>query len=295
MAVDSNTLDLSVVGEQIKGWLREDVGPGDVTSRSILPEGHTSRAVIHAKEAGIVAGLPIAEAVFAEVDPKLNVKRIATEGASIAVGDVLFELEGSTLSILTGERLALNLLQRLSGIATTTRGYLAAIEGVTPAPRIVDTRKTTPGLRLLEKYAVRVGGGHNHRFGLYDAVLLKDNHIKAAGGVEAAVALSRAAVPHTMRVEVEVESLEQVEEAIRSGADIIMLDNMEPQTMLEAVTRIRGASPRTVVEASGGVNLTTVRRIAETGVDVISVGGLTHSAKSLDISLDLGGKKGARG
>ena len=295
MAVDSNTLDLSVVGEQIKGWLREDVGPGDVTSRSILPEGHTSRAVIHAKEAGVVAGLPIAEAVFAEVDKALNVKRVATEGASIAVGDVLFELEGSTLSILTGERLALNLLQRLSGIATTTRAYLAAIEGVSPAPRIVDTRKTTPGLRLLEKYAVRVGGGHNHRFGLYDAVLLKDNHIKAAGGVEAAVALSRAAVPHTMRVEVEVESLEQVEEAIRSGADIIMLDNMEPETMTEAVARIRSASPRTVVEASGGVNLTTVRRIAETGVDVISVGGLTHSAKSLDISLDLGGKKGARG
>ncbi|HZG76839.1 MAG TPA: carboxylating nicotinate-nucleotide diphosphorylase [Paenibacillus sp.] len=295
MAVDSNTLDLSVVGEHIKGWLREDVGPGDVTSRSILPEGHTSRAVIHAKEAGVVAGLPIAEAVFAEVDPALVVKRIASEGASIAVGDVLFELEGSTLSILTGERLALNLLQRLSGIATTTRAYLAAIEGVRPAPRIVDTRKTTPGLRLLEKYAVRVGGGHNHRFGLYDAVLLKDNHIKAAGGVEAAVARSRAAVPHTMRVEVEVESLEQVEEAIRSGADIIMLDNMDPPTMTEAVARIRRASPRTVVEASGGVNLTTVRRIAETGVDVISVGGLTHSAKSLDISLDLGGKKGARG
>ncbi len=297
MAVDSNsiTLDLSVVGEQIKGWLREDVGPGDVTSRSILPEGHASRAVIHAKEAGVVAGLPVAEAVFAEVDPALVVKRLATEGAPIAVGDVLFELEGSTLSILTGERLALNLLQRLSGIATTTRSYLAAIEGVEPAPRIVDTRKTTPGLRLLEKYAVRVGGGHNHRFGLYDAVLLKDNHIKAAGGVKEAVARSRAAVPHTMRVEVEVETLEQVEEAIESGADIIMLDNMEPARMTEAVARIRRASPRTVVEASGGVNLTTVRRIAETGVDVISVGGLTHSAKSLDISLDLGGKKGALG
>ncbi|WP_309122861.1 carboxylating nicotinate-nucleotide diphosphorylase [Paenibacillus sp.] len=294
MAVDSMTLDLSIVRDQIQGWLREDVGPGDVTSRSILPEDHRSKAVIHAKEAGVVAGLPVAEAVFAEVDPALRVTRIATEGAPIAVGDVLLELEGSTLSILTGERLALNLLQRMSGIATTTRAYAAAVEGVTPAPRIVDTRKTTPGLRLLEKYAVRVGGGHNHRFGLFDAVLLKDNHIKAAGGVKEAVARSRAAVPHTMRVEVEVETMEQVEEAIESGADIIMLDNMAPASMAEAVSRIRRASPRTVVEVSGGVNLTTVRTIAESGVDVISVGGLTHSAKSLDISLDLGGKKGAR-
>jgi len=292
--VETMTLDMAIVREHIRAWLREDVGPGDVTSRSILPEDHRSKAVIHAKEAGVVAGLPIAEAVFAEVDPTLAVRRIAAEGGPIAVGDVLLELEGKTISILTGERLALNLLQRLSGIATTTRAYVAAVEGVSPAPRIVDTRKTTPGLRLLEKYAVRAGGGHNHRFGLFDAVLLKDNHIKAAGGVKEAVARSRAAIPHTMRVEVEVESLEQVEQAIESGADIIMLDNMAPPAMAESVARIRRASPRTVVEASGGVNLTTVRTIAETGVDVISVGGLTHSAKSLDISLDLGGKKGVR-
>jgi len=222
------------------------------------------------------------------------VRRVAAEGGALAVGDVLLELEGSTLSILSGERLALNLLQRLSGIATATRAYVDAVQGVTPPPRIVDTRKTTPGLRALEKYAVRVGGGHNHRFGLFDAVLLKDNHVKAAGGVLEAVARARAYAPHTMRVEIEVESLEQVEQAIESGADIIMLDNMAPATMRTAVERIRQGAPRAIVEASGGVTLATVRAIAETGVDVISVGGLTHSVKALDISLDLFEKKGVR-
>ncbi len=288
------TLDLSSVRSSIEAWLREDIGPGDVTSLSIVTPDHASRAVIHAKQAGVVAGLPVAEMVFATVDPALTVKRIAAEGAAIARGDVLLELEGRTLSILTGERLALNLLQRLSGIATRTREFVQALEGVEPRPRIVDTRKTTPGLRLLEKYAVRVGGGHNHRFGLYVAVLLMDNHIKAAGGVLEAVARARAAVPHTMRVEVEVESMEQAEEAIRSGADIIMLDNMSTERMKEAVARIRSANPKTVVEASGGVNLQTVRAIAETGVDVVSVGGLTHSVQALDISLDLNEKKGVQ-
>ncbi|HZG55786.1 carboxylating nicotinate-nucleotide diphosphorylase [Paenibacillus sp.] len=287
-------LDAEYMRERIKAWLREDLGPGDVTSLSILPDGHRSRAVVHAKQAGVLAGLPVAEAVFAEVDPALEVRRVAAEGGALAVGDVLLELEGSTLSILSGERLALNLLQRLSGIATATRAYVDAVQGVTPPPRIVDTRKTTPGLRALEKYAVRVGGGHNHRFGLFDAVLLKDNHVKAAGGVLEAVARARAYAPHTMRVEIEVESLEQVEQAIESGADIIMLDNMAPATMRTAVERIRQGAPRAIVEASGGVTLATVRAIAETGVDVISVGGLTHSVKALDISLDLFEKKGVR-
>jgi len=291
---DTMHLDPAYLKDQIRAWLREDIGPGDISSLAILPEGHRSRAVIHAKQAGIAAGLPVAEAVFAEVDASLAVKRVAREGAPLAVGDVLLEVEGSTLSILSGERLALNLLQRLSGIATATRAFVDAVEGVEPKPRIVDTRKTTPGMRQLEKYAVRVGGGHNHRFALFDAVMLKDNHIKAAGGVKEAVARARAYVPHTMRIEVEVESLEQVEQAIEAGADIIMLDNMEPARMLEAVARIRRASPRIVIEASGGVNLTTVRAIAETGVDVISVGGLTHSVKALDISLDLGEKKEVR-
>jgi len=288
-------LDLAGVKEQIQRWLREDIGPGDVSSLSILPEGHRSRAIIHAKQDGVVAGLPVAEAVFAEVDPALTVARVAREGAPIRKGDVLLEAEGSTLSILSGERLALNLLQRMSGIATQTSRFVEAIADVPSRPRIVDTRKTTPGLRALEKYAVRVGGGHNHRFGLFDAVLLKDNHIKAAGGVVEAVSRARAFVPHTMRIEVEVESFEQVEQALEAGADIIMLDNMSPERMREAVVRIRAASPKTVIEASGGVSLDTVRAIAETGVDVISVGGLTHSVKALDISLDLNEKKEVRG
>lgn len=291
MTEPSITLDLSHIRSSIEAWLREDIGPGDITSLSILPAGHASRAVVHAKEAGVAAGLPAAEAVFAAVDPALTVRRVAKEGASLARGDVLLELEGSTLSILSGERLALNLLQRLSGIATRTREFVKALDGLDRPPRIVDTRKTTPGLRLLEKYAVRVGGGHNHRFGLFDAVLLKDNHIKAAGGVMEAVARARAHVPHTTRVEVEVESMEQVAEAIRSGADIIMLDNMAPERMKEAVARIREASPTTVIEASGGVNLQTVRAVASSGVDVVSVGGLTHSVQALDISLDLYDKK----
>jgi nicotinate-nucleotide pyrophosphorylase (carboxylating) len=295
MMTNTGLLDLSQIKTQIKAWLQEDVGPGDVTSRSILPTGHASRAVIHAKQNGTLAGLPIAEAVFAAVDPTLTVKRIATEGRQISKGDILLELEGSTLGILTGERLALNLLQRLSGIATQTQSFVQVLAGLSNPPRIVDTRKTTPGLRLLEKYAVTIGGGHNHRFGLFDAVLLKDNHIKAAGGVMQAVAGARAHVPHTMRVEVEVESFEQVNEALEAGADIIMLDNMSLDAMRQAVARIRNTSPRTVIEASGGVNLETVRGIAETGVDVISVGALTHSVMSLDISLDLYDKKEVRG
>ena len=287
-------LDLTAVRKMIRQWLEEDLGPGDITSWAILTEGHRSSGVIHAKESGVAAGLAVAEAVFAEIDPTLQVRRVAVEGGALSRGDVLLELEGSTASILSGERLALNLLQRLSGIATKTREFVAAIEGLERAPRIVDTRKTTPGLRMLEKYAVRVGGGYNHRYGLFDAVLLKDNHIKAAGGVGEAVRRSRVKVPHTVKIEIEVETLQQAEEAIAAGADIIMLDNMSLTMMKEAVGRIRSAAPHIVIEASGGVSLTTVRAIAETGVDVISVGALTHSVKSLDISLDLFDKKEVR-
>lgn len=287
-------LDLAYIREQIKLWLREDIGPGDVTSQSILPAGHMSRAVIHAKEAGIAAGIPVAEAVFAEVDPALSVKRMAADGDALTRGDVLLEIEGSTLAILSGERLALNLLQRLSGIATKTKEFVDAVKDLVSPPRIVDTRKTTPGLRVLEKYAVRIGGGHNHRFALFDAVLLKDNHIKAAGGVKEAVSRARHYIPHTMTIEVEVESLEQVKEAIEAAADIIMLDNMPLEMMRTAVQHIRAASPGIVIEASGGVSLETVRSIAGTGVDIISSGALTHSVKALDISLDLYDKKEVR-
>lgn len=275
--------------ESIKGWLREDVGSGDVTTNVTIPEGHQSKAVIHAKDDGIVAGIHVAELVFREVDRTLSFAAKVKDGDRVTRGTILAEVEGSTHRLLTGERLALNLLQRMSGIATRTRMYVDALEGL--PTRLVDTRKTTPGHRVLEKYAVRVGGGANHRFGLYDAVMIKDNHIKGAGGITQAVKRARMAVPHTMTIEVETENLEQVQEALQAGADIIMLDNMQPGLMREAVAVIREQAPHVKVEASGNVSLETIRGIAETGVDVISVGRLTYSFESMDISLDLYEKK----
>ena len=276
--------------ENIRAWLREDVGSGDITTMTTIPEGHESRAIIHAKEGGVVAGIPAAELVFEIVEPMLIFKAHVQDGQRVEKGDVLAEIEGSTHRILTGERLALNLLQRLSGIATKTRSFVEALDGL--PTRLVDTRKTTPGHRMLEKYAVRVGGGANHRFGLYDAVMIKDNHIKGAGGITQAVSRARSNIPHTMKIEVETETLEQVGEALASGADIIMLDNMDPGMMAEAVHRIKADSPHITTEASGNVTLETVRTIAASGVDVISVGRLTYSFNSLDISLDLNAKKG---
>jgi len=275
--------------ESIRIWLREDVGSGDVTTSVTVPSGHESKGIIHAKEAGIVAGMPVAQLVFEVVDPTLKFTSFVRDGEAIAKGTILAEVEGSTHSILTGERLALNLLQRLSGIATRTRSFVDALEGL--SVRLVDTRKTTPGHRMLEKYAVRMGGGANHRFGLYDAVMIKDNHIKGAGGIAEAVSRARANIPHTMKIEVETESLEQVKEALTAKADIIMLDNMAPELMKEAVALIKSKAPHVTVEASGNVSLQTIHGIAESGVDVISVGRLTYSFESLDISLDLGEKK----
>jgi nicotinate-nucleotide pyrophosphorylase (carboxylating) len=275
--------------ESIKNWLREDVGAGDVTTSVTIPAGSESKAVIHAKDNGIIAGITVAELVFQVVDPGLVFTPMVKDGDAVTHGTILAEVEGSTHSLLTGERLALNLLQRMSGIATRTRTYVDALEGL--PTRLVDTRKTTPGHRLLEKYAVRVGGGANHRFGLYDAVMIKDNHIKGAGGITEAVQRARAVIPHTMTIEVETENLEQVREALQAGADIIMLDNMQPDRMREAVALIREQAPHVKVEASGNVSLNTIRGIAESGVDVISVGRLTYSFESLDISLDLNEKK----
>ncbi|MDQ0091770.1 nicotinate-nucleotide pyrophosphorylase (carboxylating) [Paenibacillus anaericanus] len=275
--------------ESITGWLKEDVGSGDVTTRVTVPAGHQSKGIIHAKEDGIIAGMPVSELVFEVVDPALSFTACVQDGQFVTKGTVLAEVEGSTHSILTGERLALNLLQRLSGIATRTSQYVNAIGGL--PVRLVDTRKTTPGHRMLEKYAVRTGGGANHRFGLYDAVMIKDNHIKGAGGIAGAVSRARANIPHTMTIEVETESLEQVEEALAAGADIIMLDNMAPDLMKEAVRRIKAKAPHVTVEASGNVSLLTIRAIAESGVDVISVGRLTYSFDCLDISLDINEKK----
>lgn len=283
-----NGYDESLV-ESIRLWLREDIGSGDVTTLSTIPAGHESKGIIHAKEDGVVAGLPVSELVFQVVDPALTFTPQVSEGDFVKKGTVLAVVEGSTHRILTGERLALNLLQRLSGIATRTRSFVDALEGL--PTRLVDTRKTTPGHRMLEKYAVRVGGGANHRFGLYDAVMIKDNHIKGAGGIRQAVERARAFIPHTMTIEVETESLEQVEEALEAGADIIMLDNMSQDLMKEAVRRIKAKSPHVTVEASGNVSLKTVKGIAACGVDVISVGRLTYSFDSLDISLDLNAVK----
>lgn len=273
----------------IKSWLQEDVGSGDITTRTTIPAGHESKGIIHAKEAGVICGLPVAELVFEVVDPSLVFTPLVQEGQNVSKGTVIAEVEGSTHAILTGERLALNLMQRLSGVASRTAAFVEMLDGL--PTRLVDTRKTTPGHRMLEKYAVRVGGGANHRFGLYDAVMIKDNHIKGAGGILQAVGRARANIPHTMMIEVETESLEQVEEALTAGADIIMLDNMEPELMKEAVRRIKTKSPHVKTEASGNVSLETVRRIAESGVDVISVGRLTYSFNSLDISLDLNARK----
>lgn len=275
---------------QIRAWLAEDIGTGDVSSWATIPAGTLAKAVIHMKDSGIAAGLPVAKLVFQIVDPTLTFRLLVKDGDSVVRGAVLMEVEGSAHSLLTGERLALNLLQRLSGIATKTRAYVDALGGL--PVRLADTRKTTPGHRMLEKYAVRIGGGYNHRFGLYDAVMIKDNHIKGAGGITGAVEAARRHIPHTMKIEVETESLTQVEEAVACGADIIMLDNMPHSLMREAVGKIRAAAPHVIIEASGGVRLDTIRAIAECGVDVISVGGLTYSFEALDISLDLNEKKG---
>jgi nicotinate-nucleotide pyrophosphorylase (carboxylating) len=257
-----------------------------------IPLDQQSKGIIHVKESGVIAGMPIAEQVFRIVDPALLFISKIQDGAAAEKGAVLAEVSGSTRSILLGERLALNLLQRLSGIATRTRQFVDALEG---APvRLVDTRKTTPGHRSLEKYAVRVGGGHNHRFGLYDAVMIKDNHIKGAGGIKAAVVAARTQIPHTMKIEVEVESFDQLDEALEAGADIILLDNMSPEAMKRAVDIVKARAPHIVVEASGQVTLQTIKAIALSGVDVISVGRLTYSVQALDISLDLNEKKESR-
>jgi len=273
-----------------RSWLRdvvaralaEDIGYGDITTQATISEDQKASGVFVAKEEGVICGLPLIEEIFHYADPSLLVSIWVDEGSRVKPGDVLAEVQGSAQAILSGERVALNFIQRLSGIATQTR-KLVDIVADFPV-RIVDTRKTVPGLRFLEKYAVRTGGGHNHRFSLSDAVLIKDNHIIAAGGITAAVELARKNVPHTMTIEVEVETEEQVREALVARADIIMLDNMSLEQMREMVKLIDG---RAKVEASGNITEENIRAVAETGVDIISVGALTHSANALDISLDL--------
>lgn len=270
-----------LLDDLIKRCLVEDIGTGDVTTNAIVSKDDKSSAVIESKEEGIVAGLFVAKRVFEILSPHIEFKALVEEGSKVKPKANIAEVRGDTRAILMGERLALNFLQRLSGIATKTFNLVQLI-AMYPA-RIIDTRKTTPGLRMLEKYAVRVGGGHNHRFGLYDAVLIKDNHIKAAGSILEAVNRVRR-YNHLMKIEVEVKDLEQLEEALSANVDIIMLDNMDIDLMKEAVSIVSG---KALIEASGGISEENVLAVAKTGVDLISVGGLTHSAKALDMSLNI--------
>lgn len=274
-------IDDLIVRRIIETALAEDIGPGDITSALTVPEDAISRAVISAKEAGIVAGMDAAEMVFVVVDPRLRFEKKVSDGERVTRDTVLAVVAGSSRSLLAGERVALNLLQRLSGIASTTARYVELVAGT--RAKIVDTRKTTPGLRALEKYAVRIGGGRNHRFALYDGILIKDNHIVAAGGIRQAVEAAKNGAPHTLKVEVEVRTLDQLDEAIEAGADIVLLDNMHVDTMRKAVEI---ASGKVILEASGRVNESTVAEIAATGVDLISVGALTHSVRAFDIGMD---------
>jgi nicotinate-nucleotide pyrophosphorylase (carboxylating) len=273
---------LPEVDEIVRRALTEDIGTGDITTLLTVPAETEARAVMVAKAAGVVAGLPVAAEVYRQIDPQVVVSFEVEDGEPVTAGQILCRLNGRAQSLLTGERVALNFVQRLSGIATKTNRFVQLAAGT--QARIVDTRKTTPGLRSLEKYAVRVGGGHNHRFGLYDAVLIKDNHIQAAGGIEPAVQAALSQAPHTMTITVECDTLAQVREAVAVGADIVLLDNMTPEQIRQAITLIDGQA---LTEASGGVNEETVAAIARTGVDIISVGALTHSAVALNISLDL--------
>lgn len=274
-----------VIEPVVRLALTEDLGRcGDVTAQACIPEDARMTAQFRARQDGVMAGGAVVRIACQMMDPKARVDVRVSDGADIAKGDVLVEVEGSARGLLAAERTALNILGRMCGIATQTRAYVQAVAG-TPA-RIADTRKTTPGLRALEKHAVACGGGINHRFGLDDAILIKDNHVAVCGGVGQAVRAAKAFAPHLMKVEVEVDGLDQLDEAIAEQPDVIMLDNFNLTDMAEAVARVKASGVKLVLEASGGVNLDTVAGIAATGVDVISVGALTHSVIQLDIGLD---------
>jgi nicotinate-nucleotide pyrophosphorylase (carboxylating) len=276
------SLPLFLVEQAVAAALEEDLGSvGDITTDAVIPAESHGEATIVARKAGVIAGLDLAEAAFKSLDPEARFTRVVVDGGKVEAGGTVAKVAGKTRALLTGERTALNFLGRLSGIATLTAAYVAAIEGT--RARIVETRKTTPGLRALEKYAVRCGGGMNHRFGLYDAVLVKDNHIAAAGGLANTLKKLRVRLGHLVRIEVEVDTLDQLEEALRFPVDAVLLDNMDVETLTSAVALVKG---RVVTEASGGVTLENVGAIAKTGVDLISVGALTHSARSLDSSLE---------
>jgi nicotinate-nucleotide pyrophosphorylase (carboxylating) len=278
-------LDEGALFQQISAFLNEDLGRGDITTQSTITRNAHARGRFLAKEPLVIAGLEAAEAVFSTLDSQQQLEAFFSDGDEVEAGKVIARTNGFADVLLAGERVALNLLQRLSGIATTTRAFVQAVEGTNA--KIVDTRKTTPGLRMLEKYAVESGGGRNHRFGLDDGVLIKDNHIALAGGVGAAVERARQSVGHLHKIEVEVSSERDLREAITSGADILLLDNLTPDETRPLVALARELSKSVLLEASGGIRLENVRAYAEAGVDLISVGALTHSARAMDISFKI--------
>ena len=278
-------LDEGALYNQISAFLAEDLGRGDITTQACIKRNANARGRFLAKEPMVVAGLEAAEAVFATLDSQQQLEAFVSDGEEVAPGKVIARTNGFADVLLAGERLALNLLQRLSGIATLTRQYVAAVEGTNAV--IVDTRKTVPGLRMLEKYAVQAGGGRNHRFGLDDGVLIKDNHVALAGGVATAVERARGAVGHLHRIEVEVSNDEDLRAAIESGADVLLLDNLSPEETARAVELAHGLKSDVLLEASGGITLENVRAYAEAGVDLISVGAITHSARATDISFKI--------
>ncbi|NKK77507.1 carboxylating nicotinate-nucleotide diphosphorylase [Rhizobium leguminosarum bv. viciae] len=271
-----------IVEPMVRAALLEDLGlAGDITSASVIPRDHRSTVVMAARQPGVIAGLDAAELAFSLVDPEIVLRRHLQDGDAVKPGDVIATIEGPSRGLLSAERTALNFLGHLSGIATVTAGIAAAIRSTKAS--VACTRKTTPGLRALEKYAVRAGGGMNHRFALYDAVLIKDNHVAIAGGVAEAIRRARAGVGHMVKIEVEVDTLDQLREAMETGVDAVLLDNMTPDQLREAVAIVAG---RAITEASGRVTPITAAAIAASGVDLISVGWLTHSAPVLDIGLD---------
>ena len=275
-------LNFRLIDPLIELAIVEDVGSGDITTESTISKLQVARGTIVVHSSGIIAGLPIAERVFGKIDPSLKFESFVSDGYSVQDTAPIASVVGTASSILTGERIVLNFLQRLSGTATLTAEFVAATAGY--PVKILDTRKTTAGWRTIQKYAVRVGGGYNHRFGLYDGILIKDNHIIATGGITQAVERARSIAPHTSKIEIEVESLDQVQEALQAQADILLFDNMPAGLMKAAVKEVNG---RAITEASGGITLEKVEAVAASGVDLISVGALTHSATPLDISLDL--------
>ncbi len=271
-----------IVEDAVARALKEDFGDaGDITTNATIPAAANAKAVIAARKPGVIAGVDAALAAFRLTDPAINITVEKQDGARVQKGDVILSIDGPARGVLSAERVALNFMGHLSGIATATAALVDAVKGT--GVKIACTRKTAPGLRAFQKHAVKCGGGHNHRFGLYDAVMIKDNHIAAAGGIAEALSAARADVGHMVKIQIEVDGLDQLEDALANGADVILLDNFEPETMKRAVEINKG---RAVLEASGNITIDTVRTVAETGVDVISSGWITHSAPNLDVGLD---------